>query len=65
LAQVYESLGDSVRSRRAYERCAEGIDRQLELYPDDARAMQFGASANAFLGRRERAFALIDRSLTL
>jgi adenylate cyclase len=63
LAQVYESLGDSVRSRRAYERCAEVIDRQLEIYPDDARAMQFGASANAFLGRRERALTLIERSL--
>ena len=65
LAEVYESLGDSVRSRRASERCAEVIDRQLELYPDDARAMQYGASSNAVLGRRARSLALIERALAL
>ena len=49
----------------AHARAAQLIDRQLELYPDDARAMQFGAATNATLNRRERALELIAGALAL
>jgi len=59
LGQSYEVLGERDRAHAAHRHCVELIDRQLELYPDDVRAMQFGAASNAVIGRRERALELI------
>jgi adenylate cyclase len=63
LATSREILGDAAGHREAMQRCVQLIDRQLELYPDDIRAMQFGASSNAALGRRERALELCAKAL--
>jgi adenylate cyclase len=65
LASSHEVLGDVAAHREAMLRCVQLIDRQLELYPDDIRAMQFGASSNAALHRRERALELCAKALLL
>ena len=58
-------VGEHERGREAHLRSVELIDRQLEMYPDDVRALHFGAAANAIVGRRERALELIQRAMTL
>jgi adenylate cyclase len=58
-------IGEHERRREAALRSVELIDRQLEMYPDDIRALHFGASANANIGRRERSLELIQRAMTL
>jgi adenylate cyclase len=58
-------VGEDARRREAALRAVELIDRQLEMYPDDIRALHFGASANANIGRRERSLELIQRAMTL
>lgn len=58
-------VGENSRGRQAHLRSVELIDRQLEMYPDDVRALHFGACANAVLGRRERSLELIQRAMTL
>jgi adenylate cyclase len=63
LASSLEMLNDPEGHRQAMLRCVHLIDRQLELYPDDIRAMQFGASSNAALQRRERALELVEKAL--
>jgi adenylate cyclase len=65
LASSRETLGDKAGHLEAMLRCVQLIDRQLELYPDDVRAMQFGASSNAALQRRERALELCARALLI
>ena len=58
-------MGENGRAHEALLRALELIDRQLEMYPDDIRALHFGASANAVVGRRERSLELIQRAMTL
>jgi adenylate cyclase len=58
-------VGENERADKAHLRSLELIDRQLEMYPDDIRALHFGASANAVAGRRERSLELIQRAMTL
>ena len=65
LASSRETLGDKAGHLEAMLRCVQLIDRQLELYPDDIRAIQFGASSNAALQRRERALELCARALLI
>jgi TolB-like protein/Flp pilus assembly protein TadD len=64
LGLARETLGDAA-GREAILRCVQLIDRQLDLYPDDVRAIQFGASSNAALGRRERALELCAKALVI
>jgi adenylate cyclase len=56
-------LGDRTRSQEIGHRVMDAIERQLQLDPDDARALQLGAVAAANLGRRERALALAEGAL--
>jgi TolB-like protein/Flp pilus assembly protein TadD len=65
LASARETVGDKAGRLEAALRCVQLIDRQLELYPDDVRAIQFGASANAAVQRRERALELCARALLI
>ena len=58
-------MGEKGRANEAQLRAVELIDRQLDMYPDDIRALHFGASANAVVGRRERSLELIQRAMTL
>jgi non-specific serine/threonine protein kinase len=51
---VYTGLGRKDDAQEARRRSLEVIERQLEMHPDDARALYLGAGALAQLGQRER-----------
>jgi adenylate cyclase len=65
LATSYRKVGDlahfTANSRAAMTR----IDRHLELYPEDVRALQLGSTVLAGLGERERAAEFAERALAL
>ena len=56
-------LGDVAREQEVAVRAMDAIDRQLQLDPDDARALQLGAVTAAIIGRREHALDLAARAL--
>jgi TolB-like protein/Flp pilus assembly protein TadD len=56
-------LGDVPREQEIAVRAMDAIDRQLQLDPDDARALQLGAVTAAIIGRREHALDLAARAL--
>jgi adenylate cyclase len=55
--------GNDERTRRAGERALRAIERQLEVDPHDARALQLGAADAANLGLAERARDFAERAL--
>jgi serine/threonine protein kinase/tetratricopeptide (TPR) repeat protein len=55
LAPAYKGLGRIADATNALARTLRTIEKHLELHPDDARAVYFGAGAYAQLGQRERA----------
>jgi adenylate cyclase len=55
--------GNRSRAQEVGALTMDAIDRQLQLDPDDARALQLGAVTAAILGRRERALDLAARAL--
>ena len=66
LCMYYGALrkqGDVVREQEIAVRAMDAIDRQLQLDPDDARALQLGAVTAAIIGRREHALDLAARAL--
>ena len=65
LASVLADLGLELEGRDALRHSLKLIDERLELNPDDARAVNLGASTLAGLGDRERAISFIERSLAL
>ncbi len=65
LAPVYVSLGRRADAQAAYRRSLQIIERHLDLHPDDARALYFGAGALCQLGDRARGVEWADRALTM
>ena len=66
LCMYYGALrkqGDVAREQEVAVRAMDAIDRQLQLDPDDARALQLGAVTAAIIGRREHALDLAARAL--
>jgi TolB-like protein/Tfp pilus assembly protein PilF len=66
LCMYYGALrkqGDIAREQEVAVRAMDAIDRQLQLDPDDARALQLGAVTAAIIGRREHALDLAARAL--
>ncbi len=66
LCMYYGALrkqGDVAREQEIAVRAMDAIDRQLQLDPDDARALQLGAVTAAVIGRREHALDLAARAL--
>jgi len=66
LCMYYGALrkqGDVAREQEIAVRAMDAIDRQLQLDPDDARALQLGAVTAAIIGRREHALDLAARAL--
>ncbi len=55
LGPTYKGLGRIADATAAQGRALRIIEKHLELHPDDARAVYFGAGAYAQLGQRERA----------
>jgi TolB-like protein/Flp pilus assembly protein TadD len=58
-----QKLGDGTRMQQVGERAMRAIDRQLQVDPDDGRALQLGAVTAATLGLHERARDLADRAM--
>jgi len=65
LGGVYTGLGRNADAAAARARALHLIQRQVELHPDDARALYLGAGAWAQLGQRERALGWTNRALSI
>jgi len=62
LAQALQALGRKAETAAAYRRALAVTDKYLELNPDDARAVLFGAIALAHLEEREKALKWAGRA---
>jgi len=62
---VYAGLGRPADEEKARRRTLEKIAKHLELNPDDARALYFGAGAVSRLGDREKALDWLGRALAV
>jgi serine/threonine protein kinase/Flp pilus assembly protein TadD len=64
-AGVLRGLGRLAEADASYRRGLEAASRQLELHPDDARALYLGAQAWSQLGQPERAIEWAKRALQM
>jgi serine/threonine protein kinase/Flp pilus assembly protein TadD len=62
LSGVYAGLGRTADAETARRRTIAKIEKHLELNPDDARALYFGAGAISKLGNREKAIEWLERA---
>ena len=65
LRQIYSSQGRMQAARDAARRGVERAERQLELNPDDTRALNLALGGLALLGEKEKALRFAERSLQL
>jgi serine/threonine protein kinase/Flp pilus assembly protein TadD len=65
LSQVYAGLGRPEEEQSARRRTIAKVEKHLELYPDDARALYFGAGDVGMMGDRERAVEWLERALAV
>lgn len=65
LRQIYGSQGREQAARDAARRGVERAERQLELNPDDTRALNLALGGLALLGEKEKALRFAERSLQL
>jgi adenylate cyclase len=64
-AQCYESLGHIDRAKDATRRALERVEREVTLRPDNANAVEHGATLLAFLGESERAREWASRAIVM
>jgi adenylate cyclase len=62
---VYRKVGDATQFEATAREALSLIDRHLELYPEDARALQLGSTVLAGIGERARAAEFAERALAL
>ena len=62
LAMVYTGLGRKAEAQAVYRRSLQVIEKHLELHPDDARALYFGAGSLCQLGERARSLDWVSRA---
>jgi non-specific serine/threonine protein kinase len=65
LANTYKGLNLAAKVEVAYRRGLEIVERQMELNPDDSRAINLGAIGLIELGEREKAFDWCHRALSI
>ena len=65
LAGSVRKLGDEHRTLGADRAAIALLERRIELYPDDTRALHLAAGVYAKLGQRERAITVAERALAL
>jgi adenylate cyclase len=65
LANVLEGLGRREEAKPVRAQALQVIERHLELYPDDARALYFGALSLVDVGDTARAFEWLERALAV
>ncbi len=64
-ALAVAGLGDDESAQSAYEKALEVIAHQLELNPDDTRALSLGAGCLARLGNREESIQWAGRAVAI
>ena len=65
LASVYQGLGFRAKSIAADQRSFSVIEKHLLMYPDDARALYFGAGALCRTGQSKRGLEWAERALQM
>ncbi len=65
LASALHGLGRTQAAQAAYRRGLLACEKHLDIYPDDARALYFGANALTQIGEKERAMNWAGRALEL
>jgi adenylate cyclase len=65
LGTVYQALRRQPEVEAACHRALQLIERHLELYPDDTRALCLGSATAIQIGRREQAVAWAERALAI
>ncbi len=65
MASALHGVGRLEEARIAYRRGLGAAEKHLEIHPEDARALYFGANALTQLGDKEKAFAWAERALKL
>ncbi len=65
LRQIYRSLGREEDAQAAARRALTRAEQQLELNPDDTRALNLGCAALVERGDHERAMQWAERSLAI
>ncbi|MDJ0699110.1 MAG: tetratricopeptide repeat protein [Woeseiaceae bacterium] len=65
LRQIYRTLGREEDAKAAAARGLERAQRQLDLYPDDTRALNLGCAALVETGDKDKAMQWAERSLAL
>jgi len=63
MAQAHEGLGQKAEAEAAHRKALQLVEKHVELNPDDARALNLGASELATAGQRERGLQWARRSL--
>jgi len=64
-SQVYAGLGRRADADDARRRTVERVEKHIELNPDDARALYFGAGDVGMLGNRAKALDWLERALAV
>ncbi len=64
-APLYTALGQHENAQSTYRKALERISKYRENYPDNQRAVQFGAIALLKLDEREQAFEWAEQALAL
>ncbi len=65
MASALHGLGRAAPAQAAYHRGLTAAEKHLELHPDDARALYFGANALSQLNEKERALQWAERAVNL
>ena len=65
LAPVYRGLGRQGEAEAVYRRVFQLVEKHIRVYPDDVRAIYFGASALCQLGEREKSLEWNRRALAI
>ena len=65
LAQALEAAGRAAETPTVYRDALDAVERYLELNPDDARAVLFGAIAHARLGQHETSMKWAGRAAVI
>jgi len=65
LAMVYATLGQTADAAAARRQAVYLAERQIDIVPEDARALYLGASGLVVLGQRERALQWAERALSI
>ena len=65
LRQIYRALGREEDAKAAARRGLERAQQQLDLYPDDTRALNLGCAGLVERGDKEKALLWAERSLAI